>query len=925
MRRSTIVAGLSLVFAAAACSSSKQTTAQADGHRPADAILDTRGAPNGKLPSYATPLAYAIELTIDPDRDAFAGNVSITVKLEEPRDHIWLHGRGLRVATASVKLADGKLHPVRYQEIPGKGLAFVGFEHTIEPQEVVLSFGYEATYGGNLEGLYTVSAQDQRYAFAQFEPISARLCFPSFDEPRFKTPFDITLITRREHVAVSTTAIAAEQEHGTLKTTRFKVTEKLPTYLITFAVGDFDVVDGGKVPANAARAEPLPLRGIAVKGKGPGLKESLQTTAQLVTALETYFGIGYPFGKLDVIAVPDFAYGAMENVGAVTFRDFFLVLDPATATVLQRRESAYVIAHELAHMWFGNIVTPAWWDDIWLNEAFASWMGHRVVQAWNPALGANLDRVHAVHHAMEDDWLPSARQVRQPVTTNDDIFNAFDAITYQKGMGVLSMFESFLGADPFRKAVQLHLNKFRFATATADDFFTSLTEATGKDVIGAMRGFIEQGGLPLLETNVRCNAGAAARLSIKQSRALPLGVTEGADRAWQIPVCVRYESGGASARQECWMLDKPEINVTVSGRGCPSWLMPNARGGGYYRFTMDNASLDALVYAATVRKLEAAEIVSLANNLLAGLRSGGVSAAAALRFATTLSPSADSRVAGIAMSMVEVVRDDIAPPHLVTNAEVLGRDLYKRRAGGIFVVPTKESDEAHLTRVKVAGFLTNVARDPAVRLEAAKRGEQALQALEQGQPLGKIIEPDMLAVALGAAIDAGGPPTHERAANMLATVTDPVLRREIVHGLADTRDPALADKSLALLLDPRLRINELQRLFKPIAAHRETREQAWKWLQTNFAAFLARASLAEQSVLPQHVETLCSPEAVESVDAFFAPRLGSIAGGPRSLTLAKDTIAACAAMANSQRESAEKFLGTIKVQQAPVNTAAKTQ
>ncbi len=915
MRRSTLVAGLSLVFAIAACGTSKQTAVQPDGTPAAEAAIDLSDVPEGRLPTHATPLAYAIELDIDPDRDAFAGSVSITVKLDEPRAHLWLNGRGLRVATATVKLADGKVQPIRYREIEGKDLAFVGFEGTIAPQEIVLNFTYEATFGGNLEGLYTVAEKDKRYAFAQFEPISARLVFPSFDEPRFKTPFDITLVTRREHVAVSTTAVASEQENGTLKTTRFKVTEKLPTYLITFAVGDFDVVDGGRVPANATRNEPLPLRGIAVKGKGAGLKESLKTTAQLVTALESYFGIGYPFGKLDVIAVPDFGYGAMENVGAITFRDFFLIVDPATATIGQRRGSAEVIAHELAHMWFGNIVTPVWWDDIWLNEAFASWMGHRIVQAWNPGMGASLDRIDAVHHAMEDDWLPSARQIRQPVATNDDIFNAFDAITYEKGMGVLSMFESFVGPESFRKAVQLHLNKFRFSNATADDFFASVAEGTGKDVTAAMRSFIEQSGLPLVETNVRCNAGAAARLAIKQSRALPLGVTEGADRAWQVPVCVRYESGGASARQECWLVDKPEVNVTVSGRGCPSWLMPNARGGGYYRFAMDNASLDALVYAATLRKLEGGEVVALASNVFAGLRSGGISAAAALRFATTLSASADSRVAAIAMRVVETMRDDIAPDHLVANVEVVGRELYKRRASSIFAVPAKESDEAHLTRAKVADFLSNVAREPTVRQEAAKRGEQALLALEQGQPLGKSIEPDMLAVALGAAIEVGGSPTHERVSNLLAMTTDPVLRREVVLSLGATRDPTLAEKSLALLLDQRLRISELQRLFKPLAAHRETREQAWKWLQTNFDAFLARASLAEQAVLPQHVETLCTTEAVESVGAFFTPRLASIAGGPRSLTLAKDNIAACAAMANSQRESAEKFLGTIKVPQ----------
>lgn len=919
MLRRNAFAFLSLVLFTA-CAKSTQTTAKTDGSGggggKSEAPIDTSDAPGGKLPTYATPLAYTIELTIDPDRDAFSGKVTINVKLDERRDHLWLHGQGLRVASATVKLADGTSQPVRYSEQAGNGLAFIGFQKTVEPQEITLSFAYEATYSDALEGIYTVAAADRRYAFAQFEPISARLAFPSFDEPRFKTPFDITLVTKREHVAISTTTIASEQESGTLKTTKFKTTEKLPTYLITFAVGDFDVVDAGAIPPNPARKEPLPLRGVAVKGKGGALKESLQYTKELLTTLEGYFGIGYPFGKLDIISVPDFGYGAMENVGAITFRDYLLLIDPATATVHQRRVSAEVIAHELAHQWFGNIVTPAWWDDIWLNEAFATWVGHRAVQTWNPNMGAALDRVHGVHQAMDDDWLPKARQIRQPIPSNDQIFNAFDSITYMKGMGVLSMFESFVGAEAFRKGVQLHLNKFRFGNATADDFFASISEGTGKDLTAAMRSFIEQPGLPLLETSVRCNAGGSARVSMKQSRALPIGVTDEHDHAWQIPVCMRYESGGASARQECWMLDKPELAVSVSGRGCPSWLMPNARGGGYYRFTTDMPTLDALVYAATVRKLDASEVVALSSNILAGLRSGTVSGAAALRFASSLAASADSRVAGTAMAIVAVVRDDIASPQLVPNAEQLGRDIYKRRAASIFVTPGRESDEAHLTRVKVAFFLTTTARDPAVREEATKRGNQALQALEQGQPLDKIAETDMLATVLSAAIDTGGPATHERAAALLASVTNPVLRRAIIAALASTRDPSLAEKSLALLLGDRVRVSERHTMFKTLAEHRETRELAWRWLQENFDAYLARASLADQTVLPQHVEYLCTPEAAESVQSFFGPRVASINGGAHSLSLAKENIAACAAMANSQRESVEKFLGTIKVQPA---------
>ncbi|MBC7792888.1 MAG: hypothetical protein H7Z43_04210, partial [Clostridia bacterium] len=260
------------------------------------AASDDSDLPRGRLPGYLVPTAYNVDLVIDPTANGFSGHVVIHAAMANARDHTWLHGVGLRVAKASVKTADGTELPVTYRATNIEGVARVDFGQTLTAQELAFSFDYEADFAKGLQGIYSVKADDQYYAFAQFEPVSARLAFPCFDEPGFKTPFDITLTTKAEHVAISTAMATGDEVHGNLKTTRFARTEKLPTYLVTFAVGPFDVIDAGVIPPNDARKEAVPLRGVAVRGKGRLLQESLATTKDLLVAIESYFGIGYPFG-----------------------------------------------------------------------------------------------------------------------------------------------------------------------------------------------------------------------------------------------------------------------------------------------------------------------------------------------------------------------------------------------------------------------------------------------------------------------------------------------------------------------------------------------------------------------------------------------------------------------------------------------------
>ncbi|HLK45193.1 MAG TPA: M1 family metallopeptidase, partial [Acidimicrobiales bacterium] len=343
-----------------------------------------------------------------------------------------------------------------------------------------------------------------------------------FDEPGFKIPFAVTLVVPSGDQAIANTPEVERSPAAAAGATRvrFAPTPPLPSYLVAFAVGPLDVVRAADVPPNPVRPKPLPLRGVAVKGRGGELAYALGHAGELLSMLETYFGVPYPFEKLDLLAVPQLS-GAMENPGAVTFDEPLLLFDPKTAPLRQRLDYAMVVAHELSHQWFGDLVTMAWWDDTWLNESFAEWMGYKVAQQWEPALRADLDFAEGTQSAIGTDSLVSARQVRQPIASADDIENAFDDTTYKKGGAVISMFERWLGPEVFQKGVRAHMARHRFATASADDFLAALSDAAGRDVAAPYRTFLDQPGVPFVEAALVCDGGAPPRLHLRQSRFLP--------------------------------------------------------------------------------------------------------------------------------------------------------------------------------------------------------------------------------------------------------------------------------------------------------------------------------------------------------------------------------------------------------------------
>ncbi|HZU82167.1 MAG TPA: M1 family metallopeptidase, partial [Polyangiaceae bacterium] len=355
-----------------------------------------------RLPATVIPRHYALSLRIDPTQPHFSGSATIDVTVTQPTSRLILHARDMSIRRATVRAGDVTRPAATSSRVPHGG---------VEPEELVLAterpipagpaeiaIAFDAPFASDLAGVYRVEEGGRTYAYTQFEVADARRAFPCFDEPSHKTPFDIAITAPGDATVVANTPEASRADAGDgMVEHRFATSPPLPTYLVAFAVGDFDVVEWQK--------DPFPIRAVTTKGRGGLTGLGLQAAAALVAHLAGYFDLPYPYAKLDLVAVPDFAAGGMENAGLVMLRDSLLLLDARRATAAARRAQTMVIAHELAHQWLGDLVTMTWWDDVWLNEAFATWAGAKVVDAWRPSFSATLEQIASADRVMDTDAL----------------------------------------------------------------------------------------------------------------------------------------------------------------------------------------------------------------------------------------------------------------------------------------------------------------------------------------------------------------------------------------------------------------------------------------------------------------------------------------------------------------------------------------
>jgi alanyl aminopeptidase len=884
---------------------------------PAPTYPSSEPAPTLRLPADVHPLAESLELHVDPRQPRFSGVVDIDVRLDQPRSIVWLHGKDFNVASATVTPEGGAPVAGPWQE-HHDGVASITLPAPVPAGRARVHVVFDAPFGRGQKGLYTTGEAGESYAFTQFEAIAARLAFPCFDEPGFKIPFTTSLVVPSGMTAVANTheVSRAPADPGTVRVA-FAPTLPLPSYLVAFAVGPLDLVPVADVLPNAVRTRPLPLRGVAPRGRGKDMAYALAHTGEILAVLEGYFGIEYPYDKLDIIAVPGKG-GAMENAGAITFGERLVLFDGATAPVSQRRGYASVMAHELAHQWTGDLVTMAWWDDTWLNEAFATWMAAKAAQAWDPKLHQDIALLRGMQGAMGADALVSARSIRQPIASVHDIENAFDTITYQKGAGVLGMFERWVGVPAWQKGVHAYLAAHAHGNATADDFLDAESAAGGKDVKAAMHTFLDQPGVPYVEVTSHCEpphvsrdrkaeTSGSAGLHIVQSRYLPVGSSGDAHETWQLPFCPRTH--GAVG---CMLLTQPATDTLIGGpTTCPLDVFPNGDALGYFRFGL--APADLAVLRGKVGALSTREKIAYANSLRAAYARATTPMKDVVAAAAPLAGDPDPAVADEPMSYVVQAHDWLFADPLRARVERYGRELYApamRRLG--WQPKASEDDETRALRASVVWFLAMTGRDPAVRAEARKRGLAYLGLGPGGD--GKLhpdaVDPNLASAAVAVAGEEADRATWDAMKAILDRSVDEAVRGRVVYALGLARDPELAEAARRLVLDPGLRDNEMLTPLWAQLSHPDTRDAAWAWTKEHYDAILARLPRHHGGVQLVGVGSrFCDEAHARDVEAFFGPKIDGIEGGPRSLASTLEEIHLCVARRAAQEKSARELFG----------------
>lgn len=938
---------------AAGCSASNDVTRAPAPAAPVQgpAITAPAALESGRLPGTARPTHYALSLLVDPAKERFQGDVTIDVDVPATTQHIVLHGRDLTIVRSEA-MVDGQPVSARAELRPAAGSKgspeelVLTLARPIPPGKAQIRVAYSAPLEGRLAGLYRVEEGGARYAFTQLEPMDARRMLPCFDEPGFKVPFDLKVTTPKGNLVVANTPEAerTESEDGRSTTFAFATTPPLPTYLLALAVGPFEVREGA--------AQPVKIRLIAPKGKTRLGDLALEAAEAQVRILADYFDRPFPYPKLDLIAVPEFGFGAMENAGLITFREDLVLLDPASASVAARRSMAENVAHEIAHHWFGNLVTIAWWDDLWLSEGFATWMESKAVDLWRPAMNARLTALGEKGQVMGVDALDSARPVRQPVASTSEAEEAFDAVTYEKGASVMEMLESWLGAAAFRDGARAFIKAHEHGSATSADFFAALSRAAGKEVWPLAATFLDQPGVPLVRASLACDAGKPPRVTLSQQRFRARPAAAGRTSAgapseqhgeiWKIPLCVAYE-GDDKAGPACGLLEAAQGEIALPEGRCPRWIYPNAGESGYFRFALPPEQLAALSGAS--RALDARARLGLVNNAWALVQSGDLGSDALLDLLAGMKRERNRLVVGQMIAALRATSDTLvdeatrpafqafASALLLPVARELGWDARKG-----------ETDDERLLRQEVLAALSVLAEDPWLHAEAERR---SAAFLKDPRSVDGDIAPIALRVAArragrpsaaggagagGAAGAAGaGGPSPEGEARLaqlfaalgkapaalgksaaprapLAQLT-PEDRQAILGAIGSVADPALLRRALDWTLTDKVKYQDSYAIFAAASEWPASRPHLLAWMREHIGELKEKLAAFALVRFAGVVGSICDAPTRAEAASFFGQALRDVEGADRRLEQALETADVCIELRAREAPRLKKRLG----------------
>jgi aminopeptidase N/puromycin-sensitive aminopeptidase len=798
-----------------------------------------------RLATTVIPTHYTLKLRPNLKAATFSGEEAIEVNISQPTNSITLNAVEIAFQSVTV-VSNGSQQTGTVSLDADKQQATFTFPSAIPAGNATIKIRYTGILNNELGGFYLSKTARRNYAVTQFEATDARRAFPCFDEPAFKASYDISLVIDAADTAISNTSIVADTPGpGANKHTLvFGTTPKMSTYLVAFLVGDFQCTGG--------RQDNVDIRVCATPDKVAFTPYALNVAKYVLHYYDDYFGIHYPLKKLDLIAIPDFEAGAMENFGAITYRETDLLLDPRTATVAEKREVGLVVAHEMAHQWFGDLVTMQWWDNIWLNEGFATWMESKPVAAMHPEW--NIPEVVAgdEQDTLNIDAEPTTRAIRAKADTPDEIAQMFDGIAYGKAGEVLLMVENYLGEETFRKGVHAYLAAHEYGNATAEDFWNAQTAASHKPVDKIMESLVVQPGEPILTLGLPANGD----VSVEQKRFfLSPGITPDPAQKWTVPVCFK-----AADAQDCELVTPEASSVKMPAAGL---FFANAAGKGYYRIAYAPGELASLV-AHAESELTPSERISLAGDEWAQVRANKATVGDYLNLVAALKSDPNAEVFSNSAGLLGAIADKVAS----TKEERDELAVWVRRNFApeyVKIGPPALGDSPNTLelRAQLLGLLVDHGNDPAVSAQARKIADRFLD-----DPAS--VDATLGQTALEAAAENGDASLFDRLQKVYETSTDPELQESALRLLVQFDNPALLERALEYSVSSKVRNQDAAIQLAIGLQIPENRDATWTFIKTHWDQVQANLTTEMGSILVSYSGSFCTVEAHDDVKSFFA-------------------------------------------------------
>ncbi len=839
-----------------------------------------------RLGHQVEPTSQVIRMTLDADKPDYSGTITVALKVREKTSMFRFHAREMTLdkltLTGPVNAAPLKT------EKPRPDLAEVTTAKPLTPGDYTLTIEFHNQFNTRAVALYRVQTGGHSYLFTQFEATEAREAFPCWDEPEFKFPYQLIVTAPAKHLVLSNTPIERETAVAAgMKRVTFERTPPLPSYLVAVASGPLETV---AIPGMS-----IPGRVVTVQGASALAAEAVRLTPPLLKALEGYFGRPYPFEKLDLVAAPEFLYGAMENPGAIVFADRRLLLDPHAAGEENRRALASVIAHELAHMWFGDLVTMRWWDDLWLNESFASWMGTRAMDRAFPDYHSGITEAAGTQRAMVMDARLSTHAMRQQVLAAGNLEQTADELAYNKGQAVLDMFEGWLGPETFRAGVIEYLKDHEWGNATGSDLWHALSKASGQDIDAAMSSFLDQPGVPLV--TLESLDGEHVRLS--QRRFLNYGVAPSTPERWRIPVALKFGDGTTTHTKQVWLTDSTLI-VDLGIGHAAAWIYPNAGASGYYRWQIPAETLTGLAERGATA-LSTRERLGYVQNLTAMLHAGTLHGEDYLHLLRIFSNDPDPEVVGALITALGEVRVSLVPEDAQAGYEAFVRSTLApalERFGRARV--DGEPPSVTLMRPRLLQRLGDEGRDP----DVLRYAESVAEAYRKDPAS---VDPTLAEAAVTLAAIRGDRTLFDEYRRRFETAKVPSERALYLGALGGFRDPALIEEALRYVLSGPIRPQETVFVPNALATHPPNQDKVFRWITENYAAVAAR--------VPRHFTLRlirlaggCSNERVESARAFFMDPARYFPGTEIELARVGDAVRDCAGLREREGSRVASYL-----------------